>query len=148
MSVIRHDFRSRRLDRVVPRRLSTLLTRSTPRRLANFTLVETEMRLGRTKMRGRPYIAFIDPVNVCNLRCPLCPTGMQALPREQGLMDLHLYKHSVDEVAPWAYEVTLYNWGEPFLHKNIFEMIKYAADKNLATSISSNFNLLREGDAD
>lgn len=137
----------RRMDRY-PRQLRNVIRHSTPRRFFNLLLVELEMKLGRTKLWGRPYIAFVDPINLCNLRCPLCPTGTNELMRAQGTMDLHLFQHTIDEVAPWAFEITLYNWGEPLLHKNIFEMIRYAASKNLATSISSNFNRLRPGDID
>src|SRR5688572_8886360 len=90
-----------------PRRWRNLLRHSNPRRLMNLALVELELRLGRTRMFGRPYVVFIDPINLCNLRCPLCPTGTNELLRKQGMMDVHLFKHTVDEIAPWAYEVTL-----------------------------------------
>lgn len=115
---------------------------STSLRLVNFLLVEMEMRLGSTKLLGHPYVTFIDPINMCNLRWPLCPTGTNDLVRTRGAMELHLFKHDIDEVAPCSFEVTLDNWGEPLLHKHIFEMIRYAAEKNLATSISANFNLV------
>jgi MoaA/NifB/PqqE/SkfB family radical SAM enzyme len=125
-----------------PRHFRNLLLHSTPRRLLNLALVEAEFRLGRTTLRGKPYIAFVDPVNVCNLRCPLCPTGTNDLLRKRGTMPLDEFKHTIDHIAPWAYEVVLYNWGEPLLNKHIFEMIRYARGKNLATSMSSNFTFL------
>jgi MoaA/NifB/PqqE/SkfB family radical SAM enzyme len=39
----------------------------------------------------------------------------------------------------------LYNRGEPFLHKDILSMIRYAHERRLATVISSNLTILPDG---
>jgi len=39
----------------------------------------------------------------------------------------------------------LYNRGEPFLHKDILSMIRYAHERRLATAISSNLTILPDG---
>jgi MoaA/NifB/PqqE/SkfB family radical SAM enzyme len=122
----------------------SVLRHSTPRKLANLALVEAEYRLRRTHVRGRPYILIVDPLNVCNLRCPLCPTGTGDLERHQGKMPWETFKKVIDEMAPYAYEVNLHNWGESLLHPNIFEMIEYVASKNVATNMSTNFNLVTD----
>jgi radical SAM protein with 4Fe4S-binding SPASM domain len=36
-------------------------------------------------------------------------------------------------------------WGEPFIHKDVFRMIRYATDQDLAVQISSNLNVFRDG---
>ncbi len=91
-----------------------------------------------------PIRLIIDPANMCNLRCPLCPTGQLKPTRNKTLMDLTHYKHLVDEVADYLFEIDLYNWGEPFLNPALFEMIEYAQKKNIRTTLSSNFNILNE----
>ncbi len=122
------------------RHLWSVLQHSTPRKLWNLLLVETEFRLRRSTVRGRPYILIVDPLNVCNLRCPLCPTGIGELDRRQQRMDYEVFTRTIDQMAPWAYEVNLHNWGESLLHPRIFDMIQYAVSKNLATNMSTNFN--------
>lgn len=134
---LRPSHRVRRL----PRHLRAVLHHSTPRRLANLLLVETERQLGVTDVKGKPYVIFVDPINLCNLRCPLCATGLGEIARTRKKMDLEHFKRVIDQMAPWAYEVSLYNWGEPLLHKDIFEMIGYARSKNLATVMSSHLSV-------
>ena len=118
----------------------SVIKHSTPRKLFNLLLVETEYRLRRTNVRGHPYIIIVDPLNVCNLRCPLCPTGLEDLGRKQQRMEWETFTNTIDEVAPYAYEVNLHNWGESLLHPRIFDMIEYVNSKNIATNMSTNFN--------
>jgi MoaA/NifB/PqqE/SkfB family radical SAM enzyme len=96
--------------------------------------------LRRDRLLSMPYRYTIDPINVCNLRCPLCPTGLGILKRDRGLISLEDFKRLVDQIAPWAYLLELYNWGEPFLHPDIFEMIRYAHDHKIVVRLSSNLN--------
>ena len=121
--------------------LRTILKHSTPRRLANLLMVEAEYRLRRTRLVGRPYVLVADPTNVCNLRCPLCSTGLMQRGRQAEMMSWETYTRVIDTMAPWAYKVNLFNWGEPLLHSHIFDMIRYASEKNLGTSMSSNMSI-------
>ncbi|SRR6056297_357171 len=118
----------------------SVIKHSTPRKLLNLAIVEMEYRLRRTEVRGHPYIIIVDPLNVCNLRCPLCPTGTGDLDRKQQRMEWDTFTRTIDEVAPYAYEVNLHNWGESLLHPLIFDMIEYVNSKNIATNMSTNFN--------
>jgi MoaA/NifB/PqqE/SkfB family radical SAM enzyme len=115
---------------------------TTPRRLANLVLVKAQRWLRRERVAGMPVNYFIDPINVCNLRCPLCPTGRGVLARPPGRMALADLKRVVDEVAPYAYRVELYNWGEPLLHPDIYEMIRYVSRRRISVGLSSNLNRL------
>jgi radical SAM protein with 4Fe4S-binding SPASM domain len=82
-----------------------------------------------------------DASNICQLRCPLCPTG-QGLPgREKKNMPFALFKKVIDELSPFAYGVTLHNWGEPLLNPDLCKMVKYACGKRLITDISTNFQV-------
>jgi MoaA/NifB/PqqE/SkfB family radical SAM enzyme len=109
-------------------------------KVVNVVAAKAQKWLKREKVWGMPYRYTIDPLNVCNLRCPLCPTGLGTLGRERGKMTPEQFYGLIDQVAPYAYSVEMYNWGEPFLHPQIFEMIKYASSKRIAVRLSSNMN--------
>lgn len=126
--------------------LKSLVVHSTPKKLMNLVRVETAWLLRRPVVHGHPYILFIDPTNVCNLRCPLCPTGTGDLGRRPGMLSYECFTRLIDQLAPYAYEVNLYNWGEPLLNQDIFRMLAYAQSKNLLLSMSSNLNTVRETD--
>lgn len=117
------------------------------RRRANRYLVELEFRARRTRVRGRPYVLFVDPVNQCNLRCPLCPTGLRMKGRPKGRMSREVYDRVLTELAPHAIQILLYNWGEPLLHPDIFAFVRAAHERGLRTMLSSNLNLLEEEQA-
>jgi radical SAM protein with 4Fe4S-binding SPASM domain len=142
-AVERSASRLRRQVRKLPRigrYARPVLRHGTPKKLANILRVESEMRQQKTTLRGYPYYYLIDVCNVCNLRCPLCPTGYEALGRTQGLMSFAEYKRILDKVKPYALVTSLYNHGEPFLNKDIFSIIDYTSRSNIATNVSSNFN--------
>jgi radical SAM protein with 4Fe4S-binding SPASM domain len=122
------------------RHARSLLYHSTPQKILTLLRVESEYRLRRTVVKGRPYILIVDPTNVCNLRCPLCPTGLGEPGRKSALMPWETFTRVIDQLSPWAYEANLYNWGESTLHPHIWDMIRYATSRNLATNLSTNLN--------
>jgi radical SAM protein with 4Fe4S-binding SPASM domain len=124
----------------VRRYAAPVLRHGTPRKLANILLAEAELRLARTTLRARPYYYLIDICNACNLRCPLCATGVGALGRTQGSMSFEEYRAIFDKVKRDALVVSLYNHGEPFLNKDVFDIIEYTAQNNVGSQVSSNFN--------
>lgn len=120
------------------RHARALVEHGTPRKWANLLRVETEMRLRRITVKGRPYILFLDPCNVCNLRCPLCATGMDKLGRPQGMMTLDCFKRWLEPHVPYLFEVNCHNWGESLINEDIFDMIAHAQSRNVGTNMSSN----------
>jgi MoaA/NifB/PqqE/SkfB family radical SAM enzyme len=120
--------------------LSRFARNSTPTKIANVVMAKSYKQLRRDRLVSMPYRYTIDPTNTCNLRCPLCPTGLGILGRERGLMKMADFQHVVDEIAPWCYLLELYNWGEPFLHPGIFDMINYAYQRKIVVRLSSNLN--------
>ncbi len=91
---------------------------------------------------GYPPILMIEPTNLCNLKCPLCPSGKGDLKRRKGYLDLDLYKKVIDEIGNKSLMIILWNQGEPFLHKDIIEMIVYAKKYGLFVMISTNANII------
>lgn len=122
------------------RHLQQLLRHGTPRRLVNMARAEWALRTGQTRLGSLPYIYIIDPCNVCNLRCPLCPTGNETQDRPKKMMSFECYTSIIDQVRPYAVEVILHNWGESLLHPRIFDMIRYTGARNIGTTVSSHLN--------
>lgn len=120
------------------RHIRSVVGHGTARKWANLARVEMERKLRRVEVKGRPYLLIIDPCNYCNLRCPLCPTGMGELGRAQSMMSFDCFQRYFDPHAPYLFEVYLHNWGESLMNKDIFRMIEYAQARNVGTNLSSN----------
>lgn len=88
-------------------------------------------------VRGYAPMVHIEPTNVCNLKCEMCPRDQQDRP--EGYMDFSIYKGLVDELRLLNTElIYLHLFGEPTLHPRIFDMIKYAKDRNIDVAMSTN----------
>jgi MoaA/NifB/PqqE/SkfB family radical SAM enzyme len=110
------------------------------RKFFNFWRVEAQLRLGRSKVWGYPYEWEIDTTNICQLKCPLCHTGLGTVNRQKGVMHYETFTKVIDEIKDYCIWLTLYSWGEPFLNKQIDRFVAYANKNNIATIISSNLN--------
>ena len=110
----------------------------TLKRIANYITVKIEKRLRRAFLKGLPYHIIVDTCNICNFTCPLCRTGALLNSRKKGMMSFANFKRFIDPLAKHALLLTLHNWGEPFLNKDIYQMVAYANSKGLATRLSSN----------
>jgi radical SAM protein with 4Fe4S-binding SPASM domain len=117
----------------------------TASKLANLLRAEFERAQGRIALRSRPYVYTVDIGNVCNLNCPLCPTGDRELQRPQGFMPLRDVERVVEKIRRYAIEVILHNWGEPFLHPEFPEIVRVAKAAGIGTTTSSNLNLVHRG---
>jgi radical SAM protein with 4Fe4S-binding SPASM domain len=85
---------------------------------------------------------YLESTNACNLRCIMCPTGLQMAERKKGFLEYDLFRQIVDEMAPHVSATTLHIWGEPLLHPRIVDMIDYCRAKGLHAEISTNATLL------
>lgn len=112
-----------------PRHLQSLLRHSTPKKFNNFLKVESERRHKIAILKGRPYVIYVDPSTVCNLRCPLCPGGNGNLDQRRQLLSFKKYERFIEPLRDYLYEIFLYNWGEPFLNPEIFDMIEHNQKK-------------------
>lgn len=118
----------------------TMFRHLTLRRCINLCLLEGELILRRSQPKGYPYQLIIDPNNICQLKCPLCSTGLKKSGRPRGEMSFELFKKAIDELGRFGLHLFLHNWGEPLLHKDIFKFISYADEANLGTTLSSNLS--------
>jgi MoaA/NifB/PqqE/SkfB family radical SAM enzyme len=122
------------------RHVPKIINYGTPRKCANILLAEWELHRQKTTLLCRPYYYIIDACNVCNLRCPLCPTGNTTIARKQAMLSLEQYKELFDKIKEYALVVSLYNHGEPLLNPDVFSIIEHTHRNRVGTNISSNFN--------
>jgi len=117
------------------------------RRYLNAKRALQAVERGQAKVTTFPTYLTIDPFSACNLRCPLCATGNGSNTLKKGLLQVDMFRHIVDEMGTYLYNIDLFNWGEPLLNKDIYEMIAYAHKRHILTSISSNFHFFDEAAA-
>ena len=111
---------------------------------SNMAVKYASYELGLEAAPTFPDRVYLESTNVCNLDCIMCPTGMHIDTRPKGYLDWDLFTAVVDEIAPWAEAVVLHSWGEPLLHKRIYDMIEYAKAKGLWVETSTNATRLTE----
>jgi radical SAM protein with 4Fe4S-binding SPASM domain len=107
--------------------------------------VDLFLRMRQCAATGRvkpPAVAYIEPVNICPLRCPLCPTGTDKLAYPQGMMTLECFRAVIDKM-PFLKVASLYNWGESLLNPEICSMISYARQKGIVVNLDTSLSIRR-----
>src|SRR4030065_2339296 len=102
--------------------------------------------LGKTRLPYYPSKIPIQSGNLCNLPCPLCPTGQQDKSAKKGFISFDIFKKIVDEIGQHLTVIRLYNWGEPMLNKDLLSMIHYAKERGINIKISTNLSMKMEDD--
>jgi MoaA/NifB/PqqE/SkfB family radical SAM enzyme len=112
-----------------------------PKAYFNWLRANYEMQRRSGRIKARPLKITFDPTNVCQLRCPLCPTGLQIQNRETSRAKLDIFEKLMDEVGDYVFFVDLYNWGEPLLNTRLTDFIEVASRKRVSTRISTNLSM-------
>lgn len=102
----------------------------------------------KVRLSGYPAVLSIEPTSFCNLKCPQCPTGLGTLNRPDGYMDVDLFRSIIDDMGEYLTTVQFFFQGEPFMHKQLPEMIGYAKSKNIYTLTSTNGHFLSQNTVD
>lgn len=122
---------------------------ATVKKLQNLALNKYEHYLKETTLKSYPYKITIDPASFCNLRCPACHTGTKHPEMAKAsILKFEDYKIIFNQVKDYAFSIALYNWGEPFLNKDIFNIISYTKENNVGSTLHSNFNVFSQSMAD
>ena len=89
-----------------------------------------------------PYLIQMFPVYACNFRCGYC---LHALDRRQHgyisevpFMDMGLYRKCIDDMRGFGQKLKMLRFaaiGEPLLHPDISEMVRYAKQADIAQSV-------------
>ncbi|MCK4809497.1 MAG: radical SAM protein, partial [Candidatus Omnitrophica bacterium] len=104
---------------------------------------------GRKVFTG-PEQVVIDPTNKCNLRCISCWLYSPLLDKDKPSSDWlkkELPKHALFELIEnlaslGTKKIRFTGGGEPFMHKNLMEVIEFARKKQLQVAITTNFGLV------
>jgi MoaA/NifB/PqqE/SkfB family radical SAM enzyme len=112
-----------------------------PKAYLNVLKLRVNMALKREAVSSYPVAAFIEPNLYCNLQCPACPTGLRLGLRPTVSIDEELFKATIDEIGDYVFQLYMYNWGEPLLHKRTPEMIAYAKKKEISILLSTNLSI-------
>lgn len=106
-------------------------------------LVLREMNRPRLKCSGfiRPHILHIGVTTYCNLHCLACPTGTGSLGRPKEHLDFDLFCRTIDSLRGSLLFMLFWDWGEPFLHPKLPEMIEYAGRSGIRAVVSTNGNV-------
>lgn len=74
----------------------------------------------------------------CNLRCVHCYANVNSVSEFDAASSL------IDDLSALKIPVLLMSGGEPLMHKNIYDIIKYAKSKGIQVSLSTNGTLIDE----
>lgn len=116
----------------------------------NFLLAHYERAIGAEKVNSRPYMLLLDPASVCQLQCPMCPTGLENAGkvghgrtdyRSRGLLNRDVFDAVLDELGETLFFVHLYNWGEPLLNKDLPYFIRELVRRDIAVDTNTNLSL-------
>lgn len=123
-----------------------ILSKLTIKKIFNLILLKISylswILFKNSRIKGLPFGLSIEPTTACNLHCAECPSGLNLLKRPKGNILLSDFYKIIDELSPYLMSLILYFQGEPFLHKNLFELITYASNKKIYTITSTNGHFL------
>jgi radical SAM protein with 4Fe4S-binding SPASM domain len=119
-------------------------------KLLNMAAVNVQLRLRTERVLGRPYRLKIEPTNICNTECQLCPTGLGKRGRALGTMAFERFCALVDGMRRTLCTLDITMWGDPFIAPRIYDMVAHAHRRGIWTYLSSNLHGFRpeRGDAE
>ena len=122
-----------------------------PKRLENMSsIVWSYLRSKYSKNpnpKGMPISISLEPTTSCNLRCPECPSGLRSFTRPTGMLDPILFRNTIDQLYKTLTYLIFYFQGEPYLHKEFIDLVRYASEKKIYTATSTNGHYLNDENA-
>lgn len=91
---------------------------------------------------GLPISIAVEPTTSCNLRCPECPGGIRSFTRPTGMLEVDLFTKIIDDLHKHLLYLIFYFQGEPYLHPQFIDLIRYAFQKGIYTATSTNAHFL------
>jgi len=91
---------------------------------------------------AHPLVIYLEPTNVCNFYCDMCPTGdrklIRMIGRPVGSMPFELWKKVIDDFKAFdepAYNAHLFKDGESTMHPKFLDMLAYCRDAHIAKKL-------------
>jgi radical SAM protein with 4Fe4S-binding SPASM domain len=107
-------------------------------RFVNSRLVELSYRLNLPFVLGGPVALMVEPSGACNLRCPLCPTGLKLTERDGYTLSPEMFERALGWFRYTLRTITFWNYGEPFLNRDLAGMVALASRHDILTQLSTN----------
>lgn len=120
-------------------KLSLLKVRNFIRLYYNYRLSNFQKKVFLNAM---PTSVAIEPTTSCNLHCPECPTGLRALKRSKGNMELSFFNNIIEQIKETTTSLVLYFQGEPYLLNNFTDLVYSASKAGIYTFTSTNAHFL------
>jgi radical SAM protein with 4Fe4S-binding SPASM domain len=111
-------------------------------RFLNARLLDLSYRLDLPWALGGPESLMVEPSGACNLRCPLCPTGLKLTERDGYTLSPEDFERALGRFRHTLRTITFWNYGEPFLNRDLARMVAFAARHGIRTRISTNGHFL------
>lgn len=131
--------------------IRNFISKLTWRRLWNAAKVYSSFYLTRWLKRpiqwGLPFSISVEPTTACNLRCPECPSGLRAFSRATGNLKADFFRKIISELGDQLFYLTFYFQGEPYINPQFLDMVRYAHERGIYTTTSTNGHFLNDKNA-
>jgi len=95
------------------------------------------------KVNNSKFCLTIEPNNICNLKCIMCP--YKKMKRKKETMSMNLFKRIIDEAKQLGcVDVHLTQYNEPFTDKHIFDRVAYIKKRGMTSWFYSNGTILNK----
>jgi radical SAM protein with 4Fe4S-binding SPASM domain len=111
------------------------------RKKANMILAGIDNMVSSRKMLSLPPVLKLEPANVCDLDCPGCWTNDARRKGKTRFLSLSHFERIMAELGDYLNVIWLWGWGEPFLNKNIYEIINKARQRHILVICSTHGNV-------
>lgn len=109
--------------------------------------LENRTKLEEVIPLSTPFVLFIDPCNICNFKCRMCPNGspniIKRTNRIQKRMDFGLYRKVINDLNEFDKPLKvlrMYKEGEPLLNVHFESMVRYAKNSGCINYIDTTTN--------
>ena len=97
----------------------------------------------KSKLNNLPLEITIEPNNICNLKCIMCP--YKRMKRKIETMSMRLFKKIVDQAKELGCrDIHLTQYNEPFTDRFLFERLAYLKKNGMRSSFYSNATILEK----
>ena len=115
-------------------------------KLSNLAVSKYHFHYRHSRLSSSPIQLMVDPTNACQLGCPACVHTLNK--PYAALFDwpklslpFDTYKKFLAGFGPYAFSATLYNYGEPLLHKRFADFVRLSKEYLLFTITSTNLSM-------
>jgi len=107
----------------------------------NLMLAGLDHLLRRKVALAQPSALMLEPADVCNLDCTGCWTNNPDHKDRSHYLSVKHVEKIMKDLGDYLNMILLWGWGEPFLNKNIYQIIRTVREKNIVVISSTNGNV-------